>query len=213
MQGRTIGSRNSRADRSTGLRSHNGDPARGYHFLHTAIDALTTGLQGTACRRAQEDRGRILDSRQLLVQLLRNHSPKCPDYNGFCYRSHAFRDALDGIEHRRTLPYRPQTNGKVERLHRTPADEWAYPRLYTSDAEYPLGGSTPTITIAATPHSEATHPPVAYPTSQVSTPRRPRPDRYLLLDESRSLRSVTYKMSEPLPDGRGGSHFCRADRI
>ncbi|WP_139807460.1 integrase core domain-containing protein, partial [Mycobacterium avium] len=55
--------------------------------------------------------------------------------NGSCYRSHAFRDALGDIEHRRTRPYRPQTNGKVERFHRTLADEWAYARLYRSDAE------------------------------------------------------------------------------
>jgi transposase InsO family protein len=55
--------------------------------------------------------------------------------NGSCYRSFAFRDALGDIEHRRTRPYRPQTNGKVERFHRTLADEWAYARLYRSDAE------------------------------------------------------------------------------
>ncbi len=55
--------------------------------------------------------------------------------NGSCYRSHTFAEALGGIEHRRTRPYRPQTNGKVERFHRTLADEWAYARLYRSDAE------------------------------------------------------------------------------
>lgn len=34
--------------------------------------------------------------------------------NGACYRSHAFAKALgDGVKHRRTRPYRPQTNGKV----------------------------------------------------------------------------------------------------
>jgi transposase InsO family protein len=55
--------------------------------------------------------------------------------NGSCYRSRAFRDVLGDITHRRTRPYRPQTNGKVERFHRTLADEWAYARLYRSDAE------------------------------------------------------------------------------
>ncbi|MEU8489518.1 leucine zipper domain-containing protein [Streptomyces sp. NPDC048641] len=32
-------------------------------------------------------------------------------------------------------PYRPQTNGKVERFNRTLLDEWAYLRPYTSNSE------------------------------------------------------------------------------
>ena len=55
--------------------------------------------------------------------------------NGSCYRSKVFADALGDIEHRRTRPYRPQTNGKVERFHRTLADEWAYARLYRTDTQ------------------------------------------------------------------------------
>jgi transposase InsO family protein len=56
--------------------------------------------------------------------------------NGACYRSHAFAAALGtDVTHKRTKPYRPQTNGKVERFNRTTLEEWAYARPYDSEAE------------------------------------------------------------------------------
>lgn len=160
--GRTAGKRNSVADKSTGLRGRNGDPARGYHFLHTAIDAYSrlaySEMLSDECKQTAADFWKRANAwffeRGITVRNILTD-------NGSCYRSHVFRDALGDIKHRRTRPYRPQTNGKVERFHRTLADEWAYARLYTSDtercAEFPtwlhyynhhrghtaLGGQTP----------------------------------------------------------------------
>jgi transposase InsO family protein len=58
--------------------------------------------------------------------------------NAWTYRkSTAWRRALDdlGAQAKLTRAYRPQTNGKVERLNRTLLDEWAYIRPYASNDE------------------------------------------------------------------------------
>jgi len=57
--------------------------------------------------------------------------------NGGCYRSRDFALACDelGLGHRRTRPYRPQTNGKAERMVRTLLVEWAYARPFANTLE------------------------------------------------------------------------------
>jgi transposase InsO family protein len=55
--------------------------------------------------------------------------------NAFCYvRNRSLRELLaaEGIKHLTTEPYRPRTNGKVERFHQTLAREWAYGLSYRS---------------------------------------------------------------------------------
>jgi transposase InsO family protein len=55
--------------------------------------------------------------------------------NAFAYvKSSSLRELLAarGIRHLTTEPYRPRTNGKVERFHQTMAREWAYGLSYRS---------------------------------------------------------------------------------
>jgi transposase InsO family protein len=42
--------------------------------------------------------------------------------------------AATGVTHKRIRPYRPQTNGKVERFNRTLLAEWAYAKPYLSES-------------------------------------------------------------------------------
>jgi transposase InsO family protein len=58
--------------------------------------------------------------------------------NGWAYtHAAAYRAVLDrlGARHKRTRPWRPQTNGKAERFIQTLKNEWAYARPYGSNAE------------------------------------------------------------------------------
>ncbi len=55
--------------------------------------------------------------------------------NGFSYlKNRSLAELLQrhGIRHLTTQPYRPRTNGKVERFHQTMAREWAYGLAYRS---------------------------------------------------------------------------------
>jgi transposase InsO family protein len=57
--------------------------------------------------------------------------------NAWAYASPRYAEALGsiGARHKRTRPYRPQTNGKAERFIKTLLAEWAYGRLYRSNED------------------------------------------------------------------------------
>jgi transposase InsO family protein len=116
-------------------RPHSG-PGPGYVYLHTALDdhsrlayseLLADERKDTAAAFWIRANAYFTSCGITVARVLTD--------NGACYRSFPFRDALGDIVHKWTRPYRPQTNGKVERFHRTLADEWAYAAAYSSETE------------------------------------------------------------------------------
>ena len=118
-----------------GKNSGYGKQGRGYAYLHHAVDAysrlvyseiLTNERKETAAGFWERARNFFTNAGIAVTAVMTD--------NGACYRSGAFAKALgEGVKHRFTRPYRPQTNGKVERFNRTLAQEWAYAVMYESD--------------------------------------------------------------------------------
>ena len=80
MVGRTKGNRNARADKSSGVTNKYGNPVRGYHFIHTAIDAHSRlAYSEFTRRRGQGHRRRLLAACQRVVHRLRHHRSKGVD--------------------------------------------------------------------------------------------------------------------------------------
>ncbi|WP_412076035.1 IS481 family transposase [Streptomyces xanthophaeus] len=123
---------------ATTSRRKSSKPVIGYSFIHSAVDdhsrlayseVLSDERQHTAIafwQRAQA----FFAAHGITVEGVLTD-------NGSCYKSKLFTRTLTaaGIAHKKIRPYRPQTNGKVERFNRTLLDEWAYQRPYTSNDE------------------------------------------------------------------------------
>lgn len=137
--GKQQGDRNREATaKRTGKRHADYEPNVGTAFLHTVIDdysrvayvEICTDEKAVTAIGVLERAAAWFADRGVTVERVLSD-------NGSAYRSYAWRDACTalGIRHKRTRPYRPQTNGKIERFHRTLADGWAYARFYSSDTE------------------------------------------------------------------------------
>jgi transposase InsO family protein len=109
---------------------------QGYSYLHTALDDHTRLAYSELLADERKETAAAFWTRAAayftgcgitIARVLTD--------NGSCYRSRDFAAALGEVTHKRTRPYRPQTNGKVERFHRTLTDEWAYATAYASNTE------------------------------------------------------------------------------
>ena len=116
-------------------KSRHADPKMGTAFVHTVIDDHSRVAYAeihddeTAATAAAVLQRAVAwyAARGVTVQRVLTD-------NGSAYRSHLWRDTCQtlGITPKRTRPYRPQTNGKIERFHRT-LGSWAYDVFYPTE--------------------------------------------------------------------------------
>jgi transposase InsO family protein len=110
----------------------------GWEFVHVAIDDCTRLAYVEVL--GDERASTAIAFLRRAVAFYRRHGitvKRLITDNGAAYRStvHAIACRALGIRHLRTRPYRPQTNGKAERLIRTMLGGWAYGALYRNSAE------------------------------------------------------------------------------
>jgi len=96
--------------------------SRGYRYLHHAVDdhSRLAYSEILVDERKETAAGFWTRANAFFIEAGIDVIAVMTD-NGACYRSRDFAVALgEGVKHRRTRPYRPQTNGKVERFNLDP---------------------------------------------------------------------------------------------
>lgn len=110
----------------------------GYRYIHTAIDDRTRIAYSEILDNEQAVTAAGFWRRAAAWYVSIGITPqRVITDNGSCYRSGLWHRACaqTGTTVKKTRPYRPQTNGKVERFHRILLEEWAYIRPWTSDSQ------------------------------------------------------------------------------
>ena len=108
----------------------------GHEFVHVAIDDYTRYLYVEALPdQTGVTTAAFLERALAHFATLGIRIERILTDNGMNYRSRPFYAvaATHGITLKRTRPYRPQTNGKAERVIQTLLREWAYRRPYDSN--------------------------------------------------------------------------------
>ncbi len=110
----------------------------GYVHIHAAVDDYTRvahagvypDATAASCAAFLEDIVGAFAGYGIIVRAVMTDNAKA-------YVGRRFTTARTdwGIDHILTRPYRPQTNGKVERFHATLKQEWSHARPYTSERQ------------------------------------------------------------------------------
>jgi transposase InsO family protein len=117
-------------------RSVHRDPKMGISYVHTVIDDHSRVAYAEIHDDETKETATAVLRRAVAWFAARGVTvERVLSDNGSCYKSHLWADTCAelNIVHKRTRPYRPQTNGKIERFHRTLADGWAFKRFYDSE--------------------------------------------------------------------------------
>jgi transposase InsO family protein len=111
----------------------------GHDYIHVAVDdatrlayiAVHDDERGPTCAQFLADAASYFAAGIPTIEAVMTDNAK--NY----VESRVFQAALNALEARHvvTRPYRPQTNGKAERLNRTLLAEWAYARHYDTNDE------------------------------------------------------------------------------